>query len=271
MARKTGQIIRRGPEVWMVRIYTGRDPETGKRKYIGKAIHGGLRAAQAHLNKMLAERDVGRNIRSSRQTLDQYLNHWLDICARPRLRAKSFRDYTSLLARYIRPRLGSRPLGELSAAEIQTLYSELLKRELSARTIRYTHAVLISALRQAVRWKLLLTNPAEDVDLPRQSRRRCTLFDVEQAKQFIKAISGHEYETLFTLAITTGSCASRDGCSLMLRDLSPQRTTGISPPPAGSSEPAGDRRTSSHFRPTTTIQRSFWMFRDRIHRHIRFH
>jgi hypothetical protein len=37
MARKTGQIIRCGPETWLVRIYAGRDPETGKRRYIGKA------------------------------------------------------------------------------------------------------------------------------------------------------------------------------------------------------------------------------------------
>jgi len=128
MARKTGQIIRRGPEAWIVRIYAGRDPETGKRQYVGKCIHGGLRAAQAHLNKMLAERDLGRNIRSSRQTLGQYLDHWLDICARPRLRAKSFRDYTSLLARYIRPRLGTRPLGELSAAEMPRLLRRYSQR-----------------------------------------------------------------------------------------------------------------------------------------------
>jgi integrase len=204
MARKTGQIIRRGPSTWLVRIYLGRDSETRKRQYIGKSTQGGLRAAQAHLNLMLAERDLGRNIRSSRQTLDQYLDHWLSICAQPRLRAKSFRDYSSLLARYVRPRLGARPLGELSAAEIQALYSELLNRNLSARTIRYTHAVLFSALRQAVRWKLLLSNPAEDVDLPRQPRRRFTVFDVEQAKQFITAIAGHKYEALFALAMTTG-------------------------------------------------------------------
>jgi hypothetical protein len=121
MARKTGQIIRRGSQMWIVRIYVGRDPESRKRKYIGKSIHGGLRAAQAHLNRMLAERDLGRNIRSCRQTLGQYLDHWLDICARPRLRAKSFRDYSNLLARYVRPRLGARPLGELSPAEIQAL------------------------------------------------------------------------------------------------------------------------------------------------------
>ena len=122
--------------MWMVRIYVGRDPETGKRKYIGKSIHGGLRAAQANLNRMLAERDLGRNIRTSQQTLDQYLDHWLDICARPRLRAKSFRDYSGLLARYVRPRLGARPLGELSPADIQAPYSDLLNRQLSARTIR---------------------------------------------------------------------------------------------------------------------------------------
>lgn len=89
-------------------------------------------------------------------------------------------------------------------AEIQTLYSELLNRPRSARTIRYTHAVLFSALRQAVRWKLLLSNPAEDVDLPRETRRRFTVFDVERAKQFIAAISGHKYEALLALAMTTG-------------------------------------------------------------------
>ena len=52
-------------------------------------------------SRMLAERDLGRKIRSSRQTLGQYLDHWLNICAEPRLRAKSFRDYSSLLARYV--------------------------------------------------------------------------------------------------------------------------------------------------------------------------
>jgi len=122
MVRKIGQIIRRGPKTWLVRIYVGRDRETRRRKYV-------------------------RNIRSSRQTVGRYLDHWLDICARPRLRAKSFLDYWSLLARYVRPGLGERPLGEISPAEIQTLYSELLNRKLSARTICYTHAVLFSSLR----------------------------------------------------------------------------------------------------------------------------
>ena len=38
MIRKIGQIIRRGPSTWLVRIYVGRDPEMLRRKYIGSAF-----------------------------------------------------------------------------------------------------------------------------------------------------------------------------------------------------------------------------------------
>ena len=201
---KTGQIIGRGPRTWLVRIFVGPDAETKKRKYISKTIHGGLRDAQAHLNKMLGERDLGRNISSSKQTLNQYLDRWLEVCAKPRLRAKSFQDYEGLLRRYVRPRLGAKILISITGFEIQTLYRELLDRGLSARTIRYTHAVLQSAFRQAVRWRLLLDNPAESVDLPRQARQRVGVLTLDQARTFIKAIAGRPYETLFALAMTTG-------------------------------------------------------------------
>jgi integrase len=88
--------------------------------------------------------------------------------------------------------------------------------------------VLISALRQAMRWKLLLENPGEDVDLPRQQRRRCTVFDVAQAKQFIKTISGHLYEALFALAITTGMRSS-EYLALACLDFDIERgTVGVS-------------------------------------------
>jgi hypothetical protein len=66
--------------------------ETKKRKYLSKTFHGGLRNAQAHLNRMLSERDGGRSIDSSKQTLNQYIDRWLEVCAKPRLRAKSLKD-----------------------------------------------------------------------------------------------------------------------------------------------------------------------------------
>jgi hypothetical protein len=40
MARKPGQIIARGQSTWLVRLYQGRDPQTGTRKYLNQTIHG---------------------------------------------------------------------------------------------------------------------------------------------------------------------------------------------------------------------------------------
>jgi integrase len=141
---------------------------------------------------------------SSKHTLNQYLDRWLEVCAKPRLRAKSFQDYEGLLRRYVRPRLGGKALATVSGFDIQILYRQLLSGGLSARSIHYTHAVLRSALKQAFRWNLILANPADLVDLPRQNRRRVGVLSVEQARTFIRAITGHRYEALFALAMTTG-------------------------------------------------------------------
>jgi integrase len=204
MARKVGQIVRRGSSTWLVRVYTGRDVETKKRTYLNQTIYGALRDAQAHLNRLLGERDRGRRLDSSKQTLNQYLDRWLELCAKPRLRAKSLKDYEGLLRRYVRPGLGPKALASISAFDIQTLYGDLLVRGLSARSIRYTHAVLRSALKQATRWNLILSNPADSLDLPRQDRGHIGVLNVEQARTFVKTISAHPHCSLFALALTTG-------------------------------------------------------------------
>jgi hypothetical protein len=38
MARKVGQIIRRGGRTWLVRVYNGRDVETKKRRYLNQTV-----------------------------------------------------------------------------------------------------------------------------------------------------------------------------------------------------------------------------------------
>jgi hypothetical protein len=54
-----GQIISRGERTHLVRLYVGRDPQTGKRKYEGHTVHGTKKDAPAYLNGKLRERDLG--------------------------------------------------------------------------------------------------------------------------------------------------------------------------------------------------------------------
>src|SRR5229473_3487708 len=119
MAGKAGQIIPRGERTWLVRVFMGRDSESGKRKYVNKTIHGTLRDAQAYLSRSQRDRDLGVFFEPSRMSLDGYLNKWLETAAKPKLRAKTHRDYEALLRRYVRPALGSRPASKIEPLEIQ--------------------------------------------------------------------------------------------------------------------------------------------------------
>jgi hypothetical protein len=82
MARKQGQIIARGQSAWLVRIYQGRDPQTGTRKYLNQTIHGPLREAQRFLNLRLQQRDKTGSPRPAAISLNQFLDQWLTTVAK---------------------------------------------------------------------------------------------------------------------------------------------------------------------------------------------
>ena len=165
--RRQGQIIPRGDQRWLVRVFLGRDPETHRRTYSNRTLRGSFRAAQHYLNARLAECDQGRELAGEDLTLNQYLDRWLALAARPRLRAKSLRDYQALVARHIRPALGERRLLSLAPLDIQGAVHQMHASGLSPRTVHYAHAVLHAALEQAVRWRLIATNPASGVAIPK--------------------------------------------------------------------------------------------------------
>ncbi|MBX6378337.1 MAG: site-specific integrase [Clostridia bacterium] len=153
---------------------------------------------------LLADKDLGTFVEPSRQTLHDYLDEWLRVAAKPRVRERTYRDYEQLLRRYVRPALGSCRLAELSPVMIQDLYTRLTDQGLSPRTVRYVHSVLHNALQQAVKWRLLPQNPAKAVDLPRQKRQEMSALSQEEANRFLAAAEGTPHYTLFLVAITTG-------------------------------------------------------------------
>jgi len=153
-----------------VRVFLGRDPETRLRIYLNRTVRGSFRAAQHYLNARLAECEQGRELVGGSITLNQYLDRWLELAARPKLKTKSIADYTSLLGRYIRPVVGKRMLRDLAPLDFQSAFHQMQQKKLSPRTVAYTHAVLHAALEQAVRWRLLGRNPASGVEIPKPVR-----------------------------------------------------------------------------------------------------
>ncbi len=204
MAAKTaGQIIERGKNKWLVRIDLGRDA-VGKRQRHNRTVHGTKKDAQAVLNKLLRDKDMGLLSEAGRTSFGSYLEHWLETAARPRLRARTFEEYSAQLSRYVRPELDSLKLEQVTPVVIQKLYTGMLGRKLSARTVRLTHAILRNALQQAVRWRMLPFNPADAVDLPKQERQEMRAMNREEAQRFMETVAGTRWAVLFTVLLTTG-------------------------------------------------------------------
>jgi integrase len=198
-----GQIIRRGDNIWLVRIFTGRD-EKGKRQYLNKTIHGVKKDAEKYLTATLRDRDLGVFIEPCKLSVREYLNKWLETAAKPRLRERTFSDYKEKLDRYVIPAIGEKKLADVRPLDIQSLYGKMQDRGLSARTVRYTHAILKSAFKQAIKWHMLMHNPCEAVELPRAERREMSAFSPKEADSFLKAAKENEQGVIFAFALATG-------------------------------------------------------------------
>ncbi len=116
------------------------------------------------LAKAMADRDGGLIFDAGKMTVGEYLDRWLSDSARGTVRKSTYDSYKRQLQRYVHPALGQLALKKLTELHVQGLYCSMQDRGLSARTVRYTHAVLRRALKQAVRWKYIPRNPCDDAD-----------------------------------------------------------------------------------------------------------
>jgi integrase len=198
-----GQIIRRNETSWTVRIFLGRD-ETGKRRYFNKTVRGTKKDAQKYLTAKLREKDLGVFVEPASMSLNSYLDRWLEEIAKNKVREHTFNSYESLLRIHIREKLGLKRLSDIQALEIQQLYNDMKKSGLSPRTIRYVHTVLSSALKQAVKWKLLNQNPCDLCELPRKEKTEMKYLSSEQTAKFLEVAKDDKWFALFLLAIETG-------------------------------------------------------------------
>lgn len=201
--RKTGQLIEREKGVWTVRIYLGEDA-SGKRLYHNETTKGAKKDAQKRLTQVLREKDSGVYVQSSVMTLNDFLDKWLAESASLKIRERTLNGYESLLKCHIREKLGAKRLSDVQLLEVQKLYNEMNKANFSPKTIRHVHNVLSSAFKQAVKWKMLMQNPCDFCDLPRQVKTEMKCFTPDEAKLFLEAAENEKFYALFYLAIETG-------------------------------------------------------------------
>jgi integrase len=201
--RRSGSIKNKGDGVYLVSVFLGRDAN-GKRRYVAKQIKGTKKDAQHYLNKALSDLDSGNFVEPTALTVGSYLDRWLVAVARPRVSRRTADGYAALLKRYIREPIGQKRLAKLQPLDIQKVYGDMQSRGLSARVVRHTHAVLHSALKQAVKWGILARNPSDSVELPKVPFKEQRVLSTDEAQIFLKVAATMPRGLIFEFALLSG-------------------------------------------------------------------
>jgi integrase len=192
-----GSIYQRKDGRWAASITL----ENRKRKtFYGKT----RKEVQEKLKVALHEQQQGTLVTEPHQTLNQFLEHWLEEVHKLTIRPRTYTRYRELIALHILPVLGQFQLQKLTPQHIQSFYAQKSKEGLSASVVNGMHAILHKALDKAVQWNLIARNVCDSVSPPRRQRHEVQPLTVKQSQQFLVSAKGHRFEALYVLALATG-------------------------------------------------------------------
>jgi integrase len=201
-----GTISKRSDGRWQARL----TQENGRRKY----FYARTRQEVARLlTTGLRDRDRGLPVVGEKQTVGEYLTHWL-ATSKHRVKPRTHQRYGELLRVHAVPALGKVPLARLTPQQVQALYTTKLNEGLSQTTVRHLHAVLRTAISHAERQGLVPRNVVALTNPPRMRRPEMRTLTAEQAQTLLAAAQGNRLAALYVLALTTGM---RQGELLALR------------------------------------------------------
>lgn len=205
-----GHIRRRGRDSWAVVVDEGRD-ETGRRRQRWHTVRGTKKDAERELVHILNSLHTGMYVEPTSITVAEYLNRWLAEGAKSTVSGKTFERYTEIVNSNLAPALGEHRLATLQPLHIQTFYSAMLatgRRDgrggLSPQTVLHIHRVLHRALQQAVRWQLLVRNPAGAVQPPRAPRNKVQVINTTETATLLRRAEGTTLHIPILLAVSTG-------------------------------------------------------------------
>ena len=178
-----------------VRVYAGKDPVTGRRRDLVEVIPSGPKAAgqaEEALTRLLGQVDEQRQPRTS-ITVNQLLDQHVEMSTWEHSTRETYIGYAN---KHIRPLIGTVQVGALDARVFDSFHAELRRcrdhcgrkryvdhrtphphecdsrcrmhqcRPLGAATIRQIHFILSGALKRAVRWGWVTTNPIIRAETP---------------------------------------------------------------------------------------------------------
>lgn len=134
-----GQIISRGDRTWLVRMFLGRDPNTGKRQYHSHTVHGTKEDARKYLTGAMRDRDLGTFAAPVRITIGELLD---DLLADYKANGRDY-DTAELNVRvHVRPYFGAMRAARVGTDQVRAYMNLKLEAGLANATVN-RHLALV--------------------------------------------------------------------------------------------------------------------------------
>lgn len=165
---------------YMVRYRTPARGQTTKRGFKTK------RDAEQWLNRMEADKASGQFIHPSagKVTISELGPEWLG--RKQHLKPSSVKPLEVTWRTQVEPVWGSTRISDIRFTKVQQWITELAE-DRSATTVIRAHQILAGILDDAVKDRLLLSNPARGVDLPRKTKKNKVYLTHEQVHELAAA------------------------------------------------------------------------------------
>lgn len=207
MAKKRGRgeggITKRSDGRWQGTVTIGRnDDGTQRRQY----VYGKTRGEVADkINELIHKINSGTFIDKYKSPLvSEWLNTWLNQYKKNSVKESTFDQYETLLRVHIIPEFGEIKLTDLTEDHLQNFYNKLYANGTSARTIQIINVVLSSALKKAIKNRLILFNVCEAVELPKQSKKERRVLTSDEQKRLVEELQKDSQGVMYVVALFTG-------------------------------------------------------------------
>jgi integrase len=202
-----GSIYRDSRGLWIAQFVT---PE-------GKRIHKASKrqiVVKEWLQNKLNEIRNGAYIEDTNLTCGEFFKKFMADTAPVSYRPTTIEGYRWALELHILPELENIRLKDLRPSHLQTLYRKKLESGLSKLSVIKLHNILKRILNQAVKFGLIVRNPADSAQPPKADDRPIQTLGTGEFQALLEAVRYHPYFPIYCIAI---GCGLREGEILGLR------------------------------------------------------
>jgi integrase len=218
MARRAsgeGNIRKRSDGRWEGRYVAGHD-EYGKpirKSVLGKSqaeVRDKLKEALAACKKL----DV---LRAEEYTVEDWLKQWFEVYSKPNIREATQERYWNHIRYHIIPYIGKIKLNKLTSRQVQKMYNDVREHgrvkkspndnrdsTLSASYIASLHRMFSMAMDRAVKERLIIYNPCDDVILPKVEKKEMKILKPENIKIYLEEAERRGVLPMFFLELCSG-------------------------------------------------------------------